>query len=527
MVWYNRSHARPAQPIGLGLGGFLSTTASQKRNGTRKRSQSPLWLRMFVACFLVIFFISGIISGFLFYAAVREIVAQAEFPAMPAVRLPSIDISLAGVGEEEAAHLPQMPVMTAGAVTGGGQEVYVAPPPPVPDDRINILLLGIDRRGKRTGWGYLTDTIIIVTVDRDNNTAGMLSIPRDLQVPIPGSGEDRINTANVWGTNQKYPGGGTALLERTIEASFNIPIDYYIIIDFRGFEQIVDRLGGIEVNVPRELHDTKYPNPQPGDPHGYKTVHFDAGLQHLDGASALQYARSRMSTSDFERAKRQQQILIAIREKALGLNLIPKLPSLAAAGMDMVKTDMTLDEMVELAALAPQIDMANVKQVVIQKPMVYGYRREDGAAVQLPKWDLIDPVVADLFGAPVEVAAVPTPAPPTPTPTLAPADIEQLQDLARDGARIAVQNGTSQPNFAARVAALLMEQGYQVVEFGDADRLDYPKTVLVDYTGKTFTLDRLVDTFHVTPENVRYSPNLLSRVDIRLVVGQDSLQLVP
>ena len=87
----------------------------------------------------------------------------------------------------------------------------------------------------------------------------MLSIPRDLQVPIPGNGEDRINTANVWGTNQKYPGGGTALLKRTIEANFDIPIDYYIMVDFQGFEQIVDKLGGIDIDVPRTLHDTQYP----------------------------------------------------------------------------------------------------------------------------------------------------------------------------------------------------------------------------------------------------------------------------
>jgi hypothetical protein len=102
-----------------------------------------------------------------------------------------------------------------------------------------------------------------------------------------------------------------------------------------------------------------------------------------------------------------------------------------------------------------------------------------------------------------------------------------LQQLAEEGARIAVQNGTSEPNFAARVAAKLMEQGFQVVEFGDADRTDYPSTVIVDYTGKTFTLERLIDTFQVTPENVRRSPNLRSEIDIRVVVGQDSLLLLP
>jgi hypothetical protein len=172
--------------------------------------------------------------------------------------------------------------------------------------------------------------------------------------------------------------------------------------------------------------------------------------------------------------------------------------------------------------------MDSIKSEVIQKPMVYGFRTEKGAAVQLPKWDLINPVIEDLFSTPlVAVEPTPTAAPPTPTPTLAPVEIEGLQLLAKDGARIAVQNGTSEPNFAARVAAVLMEEGYQVVEFGDADRLDYMSTVIVDYTGKTYTLERLVERFQVLPENVRSSTNLRSQIDIRVIVGQDNLLLVP
>jgi hypothetical protein len=202
--------------------------------------------------------------------------------------------------------------------------------------------------------------------------------------------------------------------------------------------------------------------------------------------------------------------------------LIPKLPALAATMGNMVKTDMTFQEMTKLALLAPQVDMASMKQVVLTKPMVYG-QRVNQAAVQLPRWDLINEAVTDLFGRPIEVEPTPTPAPPTPTPTLAPVEIEALQELADEGARIAVQNGTSEPNYAARVAAMLLEQGYQVVEFGDADRLDYSNTVIVDYTAKTFTLESLIDMFQVTPENVRRSPNLRSQIDIRIIVGQDFL----
>jgi LCP family protein required for cell wall assembly len=496
----------------------------------RRRSRPPLWLRVSISVFLFIFILGGLYSGYLFYATVRQIVARAELPAIPVIQLPSLSQPEAVAEEASLEELPQMPEATL--VPEAGEQVVSAPavaPVVTTGDRINVLLLGIDRRGGK-GWGYRTDTIIVVTVDPINRTAGMLSIPRDLQVPIPGNGENRINTANVYGTSQNYPGGGPALLKRTIEVNFGIPIDYYIVIDFQGFEKIIDNLGGIDVNVPRKLHDTMYPNPKSGDPFGMKTVHFDPGLQHMNGQLALEYARSRMSTSDFDRANRQQLILLAIREKALNLNLIPKLPTLASTMMDTVKTDMTLEEMLELAQLAPQIDMGNIKSVVIQKPMVYGYRTESGGAVQLPKWDLINPVVADLFTAPVVVLPTPTPtqpALPTPTPTLAPVQVEELQKLAAEGARVAVQNGTSEPNYAAKVAAMLMEQGYQVVEFGDADRMDYPNTVIVDYTSMNYTLERLVEEFEVTPENVRHSPNLRSEIDVRVIVGQDFLLTSP
>ena len=208
------------------------------------------------------------------------------------------------------------------------------------DGRVNLLLLGIDRRGG-TGWAYRTDTIMVVTLDPDSRAAGILSIPRDLQLAIPGHGQDRINTANVYGSIQGNPDGGPALLASTIETSFGVPLDGYLMVDFRAFEEIVDTLGGIDVVVPKLLHDTRYPDPRPGDPYAYKTIHFEPGLQHMDGSRALEYARSRMSTSDFDRAKRQQLVLLAIRERALSPSAIPQWPRLAAAMVDSVTVSYT------------------------------------------------------------------------------------------------------------------------------------------------------------------------------------------
>ena len=263
--------------------------------------------------------------------------------------------------------------------------------------RTNLLLLGIDRRGG-TGWAYRTDTIMVVTLDPDTRAAGMLSIPRDLQLPIPGHGEDRINTANVYGSRAGDPEGGPALLVSTIESSFGIPVDGYLMVDFGAFVEIVDTLGGIEVDVPKALHDTRYPDPKPGDPHAYKTIHFEPGLQQMDGTRALEYARSRMSTSDFDRAKRQQLVVLAIRKKALSVSAIPRWPKLAAVMTQSVRTDLRPDELLAVAILAARADMAGLKQVVLEHPLVYGYRRSDGAAVQLPRWELINPVLLELFG---------------------------------------------------------------------------------------------------------------------------------
>ena len=263
--------------------------------------------------------------------------------------------------------------------------------------RTNLLLLGIDRR-EGTGWAYRTDTIVIVTVDPGSGAAGMLSIPRDLQLLIPGYGEDRINTANVWGYREDDPEAGPAMLKATIDANFGIPIDGYLMVDFSTFVKIVDALGGIDVDVPKTLHDTRYPDPRPGDLYAFKTIHFDPGLQHMDGTRAIEYARSRMSTTDFDRAKRQQLVLLAIRHRALSLGAVPRWPSLAAAVIKGAKTDLGPGDLLTMALLAARIDPSALRQVVLEHPYVVSYERADGAAVQLPDWNLINPVIDELFG---------------------------------------------------------------------------------------------------------------------------------
>jgi LCP family protein required for cell wall assembly len=264
-------------------------------------------------------------------------------------------------------------------------------------DRTNVLLLGIDRRSG-SSWAFRTDTIMILTVDPQGGDMGLLSIPRDLQVRIPGRGEDRINTANFYGYRQEGSGSGPELLQKTILANFGIPLDGYVMVDFRAFERVIDVLGGIDVEVPRTLHDTRYPDPRPEDPHAFKTVQFDKGWQHMNGRRALVYARSRMSTSDFDRAKRQQTVLLAIRDRALSWSAVPRWPLVAVAMLDGVKTNLGPAPMLAIALAAVQKDASEVNRVVLEHPLVVSHRRGDGADVQLPKWELINPVIKAMFG---------------------------------------------------------------------------------------------------------------------------------
>jgi LCP family protein required for cell wall assembly len=460
-----------------------------------RRRGSYVWSKLFLSLVFVLFLAGGVYSGSLFYFTVKDIVAHAQIPSLPNLHFDIPAISGSSEGSSEA------------TVT------RVDLPDWEKKERVNILLLGVDKReGEHGPWR--TDTVILGTIDPESKTAGMLSIPRDLWVPIPGYGENRINSANFIGDRDKYPGGGPALAVKTLEYNFGVPVHYYVLLDFDGFEKIIDTIGGVDVNVEQTLHDERYPDPLPDDPNRVKTVHFEAGLQHMDGKAALEYARSRKSTSDFDRSHRQMQIILAVREQALRLNLIPRVPELMVTLADTVQTDLQPGNIITLARLAGEIEQDNLKSVIIDQNMTVEHVTPSGAWVLLPIREKIRPMVEELFTSPMP----PTP-PPAPQPQVVP--VEQINRLAQEGAKIVVQNGTATANLAAQTAAFLKEQGYHVVEFSNADRFDYTQSIIIDYTGKEYTIQNLAVLFKVTPENIRRSPNLKSEVDIRLIVGQD------
>ena len=381
---------------------------------------------------------------------------------------------------------------------------------PLPDwqkkERVNILLLGIDEREDQYG-PWRTDTMIVLTIDPENSGAGMLSIPRDLWVPIPGYGENRINSAHHTGDLQKYPGGGPALAIKTVQYNFGIPIHYYVRVNFGGFVEAIDTIGGIEIHVEKEINDPLYPD----GAYGYDPLYIPTGLQHMDGSLALKYARTRHGGSDFDRLRRQQQVIMAVRDKVLRLGmlpqLLPKLPGLLQTVGDSVQTDLLIDEMLRLIQLASRIDDEHIKAAVIGSSMTIPTTTPNGAQVEIPIRDEIRAVVDEIFADPAPAAAeIPDP---------------DRDKLAAEAARIIVHNGSTTGNLAVQTSALLKEHGLQVVEFGNAERFDYPNSIIVDYTGKEHTIQYLSRLLNIPQHNIQPFTGSFSEIDIRLVIGAD------
>ncbi len=338
---------------------------------------------------LAAFVLGGLFCGYLFYASVRDIAAYANLPFLPGQPLHSAQV--AGLERED-------PVGKAAVDQPAAQDT---------EGYINILLLGIDaREGKSTPCR--TDTMILLSVDRKQNTVTMLSIPRDLWVPMPPGldlGVNRINAAHLFGDLYKYPGGGPALAKRTVQYNLGVPVHYYVRIDFQGFQRAIDEIGGIEVDVPRELVDTKYPTADGG----VMTLHIQAGRQHMNGDQALKYVRTRHDNSDIDRARRQQQVILAVRDKALKLNIpLARLPGLIRILGDSFKTDLPLAEIVALAQVTRQMQATAIRQGVIDETMTVPWRTPEGWDVLVPQRDKVRALVAELF--PLSALAVVPPA---------------------------------------------------------------------------------------------------------------------
>jgi LCP family protein required for cell wall assembly len=286
----------------------------------------------------------------------------------------------------------------------GGQAANDTAPTAIPDlnGAQNILLIGTDARpGEDISR---TDTLVLVRLDPRNNRVSMLSFPRDLYVRIPGYGKDKINAAYPLGEKKIGPGYGPALLKKTVSELVGLPIDHFVLINFEGFKAVIDKIGGIYVDVPKEIDDPNYPTDD------YRTIkiHFDAGLQLMDGERALMYARTRHADSDFGRNQRQQQVLIAIFDRIRAQGLLTQLASLddyTSALSDYVRTDITRGEMLNLASMGSQLQAENIQRFAIDPKMVVAEHQpayvlvlKDQRSLRRLVDQMIDPTVASAGG---------------------------------------------------------------------------------------------------------------------------------
>jgi LCP family protein required for cell wall assembly len=265
--------------------------------------------------------------------------------------------------------------------------------------RFTVLMVGLDRRPGDTGLAYRTDTMMLVSVDPAAQTMGILSIPRDLFVDIPGYSEpQRVNSAMVYG-ELRQPGYGPTLAMQTVQWNLGIRVNDYIVVDFNAFISVVDAIGGIDIDVPYNISDPQYPDMY----YGYDPLYIRQGLQHLDGVTALKYARTRHTSSDFERAKRQQQVLYAIRDRVLSLNMLPQMiiqaPSLYGSLKENVYTGLTVDQMIQLAWYLKDIPEENIRTGVIDSEYTIGWQTSSGAQVEIPDRARIGQLMVNVFGA--------------------------------------------------------------------------------------------------------------------------------
>jgi len=276
-------------------------------------------------------------------------------------------------------------------------------PTPLPKSRsrfeaTTVLLLGTDRRSQDSGTDN-TDTLMLFHLDPNAQHIAILSIPRDLYVEIPGYEQGRINSACAWGEQDGT--GGLALARQTVSATLGIPVQHTVLIDFHAFVALIDAIGGVDVDVPYAISDPTYPD----SGIGYDPFYLPAGQQHLDGATALKYARTRATPGgDFDRTVRQRQLVLAVRDRVTRLDLLPNLitqsPQLWSALQGAFETDLTLAEMVDLAIIASRIPAGQITTAAIDETCTQTWVTPGGASVLIPVPGAIEALVADLLAPP-------------------------------------------------------------------------------------------------------------------------------
>ncbi len=336
------------------------------------------------------------------------------------------------------------------------------------DGRINFLLLGMGGAGH--DGAYLTDTIILASFDPEENKVAMVSIPRDLAVPVSGYGWRKINSINAYAEVENRGSGGMAVMN-SIGEILDIPIHYYIRADFRGFETLIDKLGGVSIYVEKSFVDYQYPT----DDEKYQTLTFEEGWQTMDGSTALKFVRSRHGTngeaSDFARSRRQQKVLVALKEKILSFSTLLnpiKIQSIFDAVKNSIDTNMEMWEIVRMSHLARDVDTEKIIHQVLSADQdgLLVAANIDGAYVLEPRagnFSEIQFLIKNIFNVASEI---------------------NFEDKAPPTI-LEIQNGTKITGLASRTSQMLTKLDYKVSKVSNAVEQNYEKTIIYDLTDGT------------------------------------------
>lgn len=361
------------------------------------------------------------------------------------------------------------------------------------DGRINVLFIGIG--GANHKGGTLADTIMVASIDPVNKKLALLSLPRDLRVSLPGGGTGKINSVHAF-AEKAEPGTGPQALKDTVSTVLDLPLHYYVRVDFDGFEQAIDALGGVTIDVPKALNDPLFPDEQL---EGYDPFYVKAGVQTMDGETALKYARSRETTSDFDRAARQQLIILAARDKLMSANTLtnPKrIGELIGIVGDHVRMDLTLTDLQRLAELIQAIDGSQVVTKVLDNGPTGPLKSiSDGGYYLVPKagnFSEVQRIAHELFTDP---------------------------NLVKEKAKIEILNGTGSAGAARELELDLEALGYTIVKIDTTETTAV--STLSDYSGGKvpFTARFLSDRLGIAVTAGKRPAD--SSADIRLILGQD------
>ena len=454
-----------------------------KNNFPKDWLTRSLFALMILVSVVGAFFLSNAVSGYVARTTAFSL------PGDPVVEEPEVERTPGENLENETVQNPQIDL-----------------PDPDPWDgtsRVNILLLGLDIRDEEDfDEAPRSDTMILLSMDPLNNTAAAIAIPRDLWVPIPGFSYQKINVAYRFGELYDIPGGGPALASKTVESLLGVPIDFYAQVNFQAFVDFINHIEGLRFT---------FEEPITLDRRGkWNTVTLDPGTYALDGEYVLAYARDRKSEGDdFDRSSRQMEVILMIRERILEFDMLPTLvknsPTIYGDLSTGIRTNMSLNQVVQLAWKAMEISRESIEMVVIGPEYVTLEKSPDGLDILRPIPDKIRLLRDQVLSSGGVLSPV--------------SDDDLLTLVAEESARVTLLNGSYQGDLADITAQWFQEQGVKVLGTGYAN----PTSVsMVTLQGPTpYALKWIAETFEMTPGQIKnnFSPD--AEMDIILILGDD------